>query len=144
MTTFATIATHLRDGIPTKYKMSLISETIAILLKFANRLTPEHTGLLKRGNQSEVVASGDYGRVYNQVPYATFVHNGTKPHPIYPKKAGGVLVFQIGGKTVFARKVNHPGTKAQPFYQAAIDQSANERERLLQLIGDQIVAGMAQ
>lgn len=144
MTTFATIATHLRDGIPTKYKTSLMSETIALLLKFANRLTPEQTGFLKRGNQSEVVASGDFGRIYNQVPYAQFVHDGTKPHPIYPKKAGGFLVFQVNGKTVFARKVNHPGTKSQPFYQAAIDQSAGERGRLLQRTGDQIVASMAR
>jgi hypothetical protein len=26
-----------------------------------------------------------------------------------------LLVFQIGGATVFTRRVNHPGTKGNPF-----------------------------
>lgn len=62
-----------------------------------------------------------------------YVSGGTKPHPIVPKKKGGVLVFkggykaktaprQIGsgsggpfGPTVFAKAVKHPGTKARRF-----------------------------
>jgi len=55
------------------------------------------------------------------VPYAGFVEFGTKPHKIKPKSPGGVLAFQAGGSTVFARVVNHPGTKAQPFVQDSFD-----------------------
>lgn len=63
-----------------------------------------------------------------------FVDAGTRPHVIRPKSAGGVLVFQTGGKaktrvnntkfsggkqaagpTVFAREVHHPGTAARGF-----------------------------
>ena len=50
-----------------------------------------------------------------QQPYALYVHEGTKPHTILPKKAGGVLHFMIDGQDVFARSVNHPGTKANKF-----------------------------
>jgi len=50
-------------------------------------------------------------------PYATYVHEGTRPHIILPKKAGGVLAFYWpkAGKTVFMRRVNHPGTQGQHY-----------------------------
>jgi len=52
-----------------------------------------------------------------QKPYATFVHEGTRPHIIMPKKQGGMLVFYWpqAGKTVFLRRVNHPGTQGQHY-----------------------------
>jgi len=121
-------------------KKPLMDATIRILLRYADRNTPEKSGVLRRGNQSDVVASGDYGRVFNQVPYAGFVHNGTPPHVIVPKRPGGVLVFQIGGKTIFTKRVNHPGTNANPFYDRAVQQSDDERMALLQRTGDTIVA----
>lgn len=35
----------------------------------------------------------------------------TRPHVITPRRAGGVLVFEVpGAGTVFARRVNHPGS----------------------------------
>lgn len=40
--------------------------------------------------------------------YASFVEFGTRPHIIYPVTAN-VLAFEVGGKTVFAKHVNHPG-----------------------------------
>jgi len=50
-------------------------------------------------------------------PYATYVHEGTRPHIIMPKKAGGVLAFYWpkAGKTVFMRQVHHPGTQGQHY-----------------------------
>lgn len=50
---------------------------------------------------------GSYG-----VPYARIQEFGgtTGPHVILPVKAQ-VLAFMIGGKQVFARRVNHPGSK---------------------------------
>lgn len=75
--------------------------------------------------------------------YASFVESGTAPHEILPrdyhwgsKRArrptsrvtgravsdatmgagrGKALRFYIGGRVVFARRVNHPGTKPYPF-----------------------------
>ena len=37
---------------------------------------------------------------------------GTKPHPIVPRNAT-VLRFPAGGRVVYTRRVNHPGTKAR-------------------------------
>lgn len=37
---------------------------------------------------------------------------GTRPHPIVPRNAK-VLRFPAGGRVVYTRHVNHPGTKAR-------------------------------
>jgi HK97 gp10 family phage protein len=63
------------------------------------------------------------------VDYAAYQEFGTGtrgefPGPIYeikPKKPGGVLVFKVGGKTVWARKVRHPGIKARPYMRPAFE-----------------------
>lgn len=70
-------------------------------------------------------------------PIYGMVNDGTRPHPIHA--SGRVLVFQGGfrsktlprsigsggggasGPTVFAKSVNHPGTKARDFDRAIAD-----------------------
>lgn len=51
--------------------------------------------------------------------YAKEVEFGTGPHPITPdeKKA---LKFTDGGEVVFASRVMHPGTPAQPYLRPAL------------------------
>lgn len=51
-------------------------------------------------------------------PYARFVADGTRPHTIRPRTARA-LRFQVGGKTVFAMRVNHPGTQPNPWFRNA-------------------------
>lgn len=53
-----------------------------------------------------------------KAPYAIYVELGTKPHVIEAKN-GKALAFQMGGQQVVVRKVNHPGTKANPFMEEA-------------------------
>ena len=68
---------------------------------------------------SPVVVTGDsvVGGVEAQTKYAMFVHDGTKPHVIVPrnKKVLAWVPRGSGQVTVFASKVNHPGTTAQPW-----------------------------
>lgn len=78
--------------------------------KLRDSLDYQHPTTLK-------VKIGSFG-----VPYAKFVAEGTKPHTIEPKKAS-VLAFTVNGTKVFAKKVNHPGTKANPFMSDAIDKT---------------------
>lgn len=73
------------------------------------------SGRLINSVRSEMVenATSIYGRVYSQgVPYARIHEYGgqTKPHVILPVKAS-MLHFWVGGKEVFTRRVNHPGSK---------------------------------
>ena len=88
-------------------------------------LVPRKTGNLGRSihigavspTRAETVASANY---------ALFVELGTKPHIIRPKNkkvlawaADGSArlsgAVRSGGKVRFAKRVRHPGTKAQPF-----------------------------
>lgn len=47
-------------------------------------------------------------------PYAGFVEFDTKPHEIVARRKR-FLRFTVGGRTVFARRVRHPGTKGFRF-----------------------------
>ncbi|OHU29020.1 hypothetical protein [Mycobacteroides chelonae] len=58
------------------------------------------------------------GSVRNDADYALYVHEPTRPHVIRPRNAKA-LRFQIGGRTVFAMLVRHPGTKGRPFLRNA-------------------------
>lgn len=57
----------------------------------------------------------DTGR---RVDYGPYVEYGTRPHSIDPVNAS-VLAFQGPDGPVFARHVDHPGTKAHPFMEPA-------------------------
>lgn len=96
----------------------------------AKILTPVDTGRLRASLRME------FRRTYTLRPmvtigtdvnYASYVHDGTRPHRIEPRSAGGVLRFQMGGRTVYARYVNHPGTRARPFLDRALRETAAAR-----------------
>lgn len=67
------------------------------------------------------------GSVHAMADYALYVHEGSRPHLIRPRRAKA-LRFQIGGRTVFARLVRHPGVRARPFLRNAAERVA-ARER---------------
>lgn len=52
--------------------------------------------------------------------HAPFVEFGTAPHTITPNGAQ-VLNFTVNGTDVFAGRVDHPGTDAQPYLRPALD-----------------------
>lgn len=59
------------------------------------------------------------GKTYN---LGYLLENGTSPHLIEPVNAK-MLHFVIGGQDIFAKRVNHPGTKAQPHFKPALDKN---------------------
>lgn len=48
-----------------------------------------------------------------------FMEEGTAPHVIKPKNKKA-LRFTIGGKTIFAKQVNHPGIEPRPTVQPTV------------------------
>jgi hypothetical protein len=54
-------------------------------------------------------------------PYVPFLITGTRPYLIEPRELPGVLRFLIGEEVVYARRVNHPGTRPVPALEAAIE-----------------------
>lgn len=92
-------------------------------LNISKVMTPVDTGRLRANTRVviETRALGVTGSLVNTVDYARFVHDGTQPHVIRPKNRRGrngrdpALRFRVGGQVVYARVVNHPGTRARPF-----------------------------
>lgn len=86
-------------------------------------VTPFKTGKLSRG---WVIASNraSLGEIVNRVAYAGFVEKGTRRHVIFPKTKKALRFKPKGSaKFVFAKKVNHPGTKAVRMTKIALDKT---------------------
>lgn len=58
--------------------------------------------------------SFDVGHDGQRAPHALWVHWGTKPHDIKPKRKGA-LRWAAGGVFHFARIVHHPGYRGDPW-----------------------------
>jgi hypothetical protein len=135
-----------------------IKATNAVLAKHTLKENPVpwRTGNLL---QSFRFRSGaGWARWYPTANYAMFVEMGTRPHVITPRRArvlawktgsaGGYVTSASGRRyykagTVgmrFARKVNHPGTRPQPFMQAILDNSSQDIEALFAQAADRILS----
>lgn len=111
-----------------KFPADMLRETGLRGVAEAKRIVPRRTGNLGRtirissltANHVEVAAGGT-----RNVGYAAAVEFGTKPHVILPRRrkalawgGGRTLAGRLRAGAVatnFARRVNHPGTRAQPF-----------------------------
>ena len=84
-------------------------------------LCPVDTGRLRASGSMRIAERGSavVGQVEYTASYAAAVHNGTRPHVIVPRR-GRYLRFQVGGRTVYARRVRHPGTPARPYLATAL------------------------
>lgn len=88
----------------------------------AKVLAPVDTGRLRasiRGEYRRTWTLRPQFTVGSDVEYAGFVNDGTRPHQIRPRNAS-VLRFRVGNRWVYARVVNHPGTRPRPFLDRAL------------------------
>ena len=88
---------------------------------------PIDTGELRRSIRrdhriSSFAADRVKGRIVAPVIQARTTDQGSPPHIIRPKRAGGLLVFYFpkAGRTVFLRHVNHPGNRAKPWWERSL------------------------
>ena len=68
------------------------------------------------------------GVIRAEAPYASFVEYGTKPHKILPKNKKA-LRFIKDGEEIIVKKVNHPGSKAYPFFFADMENRKREVQK---------------
>jgi len=167
------VATKIRVELDRTYVLSVgvslaapyVAETTRQALNRARVLAPRDTGNLANSLVMTMRARRTYvaGTVETRVKYATFVHNGTRAHKIFPKgkgalafdwkKVGMRVVVPKGGRhratgfagVVKSKKgayfligkgyVNHPGTKARPFLMDALRQVATRRDFIVQPLG---------
>lgn len=123
------------DGLPQlNRRLNAIGKGSSILrsiqlqaVREAKELVPRKTGYLARSIGPGSLTNA-FAIVHANAGYAAFVELGTKAHIIrprnkkvlsWPANASGRRLSgrarSNAGPRVFARKVNHPGTKAQPF-----------------------------
>ena len=119
--------TRLTEALNRASKESGVT-TQQVLIQASNQIlaemeakVPVKTGNLRTSLGVKVESSRVIiGPDERQAPYGGYVEFGTGPHVIRPKTKK-VLSFVVNGKRVFATKVNHPGTKAQPYVRPAFD-----------------------
>ena len=87
----------------------------------AKRYVGHRTGLLRNAIKTRIYTAGGIliGEVFANVRYALMHHEGTRPHIIVPQRAE-MLRFKVGGKIVYAQRVQHPGTKPNPYLRRAL------------------------
>jgi len=102
-----------------------VEQSVFLVEGEAKRLAPvnKQTGggnlrqSIKASMKTSYVGEVDVG-----AKYAAAVHEGTRPHVIEARNKK-VLANRRQGQ-FFGKKVNHPGTKAQPFLREAAEKSA--------------------
>jgi hypothetical protein len=87
------------------------------IFSYAQAYCPRRTGRL--ANSIEYHMAGHSLIVAAHAPYAAYVELGTRPHVILPRNAQALRWYGPDG-AVFAKRVNHPGTKPEPFLRRAL------------------------
>lgn len=105
------------DAAPETTQDVLVSAANYIKADMESRV-PVRTGRLKQSIQIKVL--NDKVVIGPNTEYAAYVEFGTKPHVI-EAKPGNTLSWMGPGGRQFAKKVNHPGTKAQPYVRPAFE-----------------------
>lgn len=91
----------------------------------------EYEGNSSSGSLKEKIRD-DESIVGTNVHYAPDIEFGTRAHIIIAKNKKA-LHFKIGGKDIFVKSVNHPGTKASSFLgYAAVQQDKKLRDRIIE------------
>jgi HK97 gp10 family phage protein len=80
------------------------------------------------GSTAGAKKPGNYdGIVSTNKEHASHVEFGTRPHTITVKTARVLS----DGKTIFGKRVQHPGTQAQPFMRPAVDRNKTNADRIM-------------
>lgn len=111
----------------------------ASTLEVAETAKDEHRyktrwGRLENAVDTSYTHDGIAGRVFlntTVAPYGAYVHDGTSPHDIFPKKKQA-LRWVKGNAFIFAKRVHHPGWKADPFIYDALRKNEEKIMRIFE------------
>lgn len=105
--------------------------TASLIQVRAKKDAPVDTGFLKSSINFGKDTKGIY--VQASADYSAAVEFGTKPHKIRAKNKS--VLYSARSKTFFGKEVNHPGTKAQPFF---FDNAKIEIKQLLKRLKNKL------
>ena len=107
-----------RPGDLRRYMNVRVQATVAA----ARAEAPVRTAALQRSIGSTYHGGGKW-TVSAAKPYAQFVHEGTKPHPIKARSGKTLRFFWARvGRVVYPKQVSHPGNEPNPFLTRAMHQ----------------------
>lgn len=95
------------------------------VLNRSRTLTPVRTGQLRARQRVilRITATTVQAQIEARTSYAMYVHEGTRPHEIRPRRVS-YLRFVAGDAIVFAKVVHHPGTRGVFFMKRALQEEA--------------------
>ncbi len=112
------------------------------------------------GQQISSSERGAKGEVVSASLHSALVNDGTPAHMIYPKAGaeemgplpagqsrGGrktgkrALAFEVNGEQVFAARVHHPGTTADPFFDHGVAETDRVLTREVEAVMDKVSRG---
>lgn len=112
-----------------------LNEASGLIWQRSIETTPTSTGTLKKSIMREL--SPTYARIYPELKYGLYVHEGTKPHAI-PKvelQEGGSLYRWAKKKGLnpyaVANAIRRKGTKGQPWLLEAYNQNWKKAEAIM-------------
>ena len=107
---------------PTKHLRRVSAATTREAQAVARERVNSRSGAYLRGFSSttKIGPNGPRTTIRNSAPHALILEKGSRAHEIVPRRPGGLLRFEIGGRTVYARRVQHPGTKPQRIMDTAL------------------------
>lgn len=116
-----------------------IKQTVFFIQAQAMRNAPVKTGRLRASAYSTF--SPLIGETGFTAKYAAWVHDGTSPYTIYPnaKKA----LFWAGASHP-VKRVNHPGIRANPFLQRAVDDSQSQVDNFFETAVQDVLNDLAK
>lgn len=122
---------HSQNGTVGQHFQTTAAAVTRMAKQVAGEKLQRHTG--ESGYHAGFRSQVDHGprlRVWNSSKIASYIENGTRPHLIRPRRAGGVLRFTArGGGVVFARVVHHPGTKPYRILETALSRVVKRDRR---------------
>jgi hypothetical protein len=116
---------HL-NAVASRAALPEVTKITRRVLTRAKILAPVRTGRLRSSGRMDIKITnvGPSGSVTFPVSYAQFVHEGTRAHIIRAKKKKVLKFKGRSGAFVFRKVVHHPGTRARPFLQRALEETA--------------------
>lgn len=104
--------------VPKRIERAVLLRMSQIVYDHAERAADRHTktGALRQSLYNKAIPGGrEVGHDTRRAPHAVFVHWGTRPHVIRPKKKKSLRWAGPGGRFTFAKKVKHPGYKGDAY-----------------------------
>lgn len=115
-----------------------ILRTAAILLQWeSKKLVPIDTWVLRKSIFYRI--NKDHAQVYSNVSYALYVHEWIRPYTIRAKKKVLYWIDESSKVWVFAKKVNHPWIKANPFFTRALEKNEKKIVEMFYSIIDECI-----